>query len=745
MPEKRKGQTITTRRTFLGLSGRTALAGFISSRYGNASGSLDAGKDRSEIAAARGVLKRLLPEHQRQVQFRLLRATALESFRFSGSAGQILVEGSTISSLLMGLHWYLKYVACVSISWNGDSIGNLSAKLPGVASPMEKAATVCHRFALNDTNDGYTGPYWSWEQWEHQIDVLALHGINEVLVYTGAQAVYQETFRNFQLSERELQSWFPLPAHQPWWLLGNMSSWVGLPIPQHLIDSRLALAQKITSRLRELKMTPVLPGYFGVVPDGFASRNPSGRVISQGTWLGIKRPDWLDPTGTLFADVAQEYYRVQERLLGSSSMFKMDPFHEGGETGDVQISSAVHGIDRELQRAHPGAIWAVLGWLDNPKQELLAGVSNKENMLILDGQADRYDYQDREQQWDHTPYAFGTIWNFGGHTTMGANIGVWNQRFFDQLNKPDSKLKGIALLPEASCNNPVAFAFFTELAWRSQKVDLPGWFSEWSAYRYGAMDKDASQSWQILCTTAYSMKSGKWSEAHDGLFGAQPDLNAKSACTWSPSESRYDLQAFSEALKPLLGIRPSLRNGSAYRYDLVDVARQVVSNRSRVLLPQINAAYVEKNLEKFQQLTQDWLKQIELLARIASTEASLLLGKWTTEATIAAKGIEERAQFEFDACSLLLEWGPESSRRSGVRDYANREWNGLLQYYGRRWATYFSALKASLSTHEAVKQIDWFAMDQDFARQTHKYPDRAQSGFYETIQEMVGSVSETGD
>ncbi|HEX8811682.1 MAG TPA: alpha-N-acetylglucosaminidase, partial [Terracidiphilus sp.] len=694
--------------------------------------------DAAPLSAA---LRRLLGAHARQILLRLTPQAEGESFHISGKTGEISIEGSTPSAAMMGVNWYLKYVAGASISWNGDCLNRLPATLPAPAAPITQSASVRHRFALNDTNDGYTGPYWQWEQWEHFIDVLSLHGINEVLVYIGSEAVYQQTFRKFHYTDDELRSWFPTPAHQPWWLLQNISGWVGPSLPQHLIDSRVDLAAKITRRLRDLGMKPVLPGYYGMVPDSFAAKNPGSSIVPQGEWLGLKRPDWLDPTNEIFAQVAQEFYRVQEQLLGPSTMFKMDPLHEGGKQGNVDLGLAASAIASQLEKAHPGAIWAILGWQSNPKPELLAGIPDKSRILILDGLSDLASYKDRETQWPNTPYTFGTIWNFGGHTTIGANMPVWNQRYFQQLTKPGSMLQGIAIMPEASCNNPAAFAFFSEMAWRRQPVNLPRWFADWATYRYGSRDANATRAWDVLRATAYDERGGQFTEAHDNLFSAQPSLTAKSGGTWAGQEPHYDMAAFAQAIGSLLQVQPSLRSSSAYRYDLVDVARQTLANQSRILLPKIQAAYTAKDAPEFNGLTTEWLNRIAILNRVVGTESSFMLGPWLAAARAAGKSQAEQNQFEFDARSVLVEWGPLSSRDSGVHDYANREWNGLLEFYAERWRLYFDSLRTALEKQEPAKSIDWFAVDEGWAKRNNHYPVVPQGDAYTVIHEAAATIT----
>lgn len=138
-------------------------------------------------------------------------------------------------------------------------------------------------------------------------------------------------------------------------------------------------------------------------------------------------------------------------------------------------------------------------------------------MLVVDGLSDRFPtVTDREADWGDTPYAFGSIWNFGGHTTLGANTPDWATLFKQWRTKQGSTLRGVALLPEAADNNPAVFDLFSELAWEDDDLDLKVWFEEWAHARYGARDPHAEAAWDILRRTAYgTTRADSWSEGAD--------------------------------------------------------------------------------------------------------------------------------------------------------------------------------------------------------------------------------------
>ncbi|MEU3693327.1 alpha-N-acetylglucosaminidase [Streptomyces narbonensis] len=673
-------------------------------------------------APARAVLERLLPSVAGQFELAAVEEPASgDYFSVSGTAGAIRVRGTSPATLLTGVGWYLERIAGVDIGWPGDSLGRLPSTLPEVTGTVTRKAAVPHRYALNDTDEGYSGAYRDFDSYRHDIDLMALHGVNEVFVPTGAEYAYHHALQRFGYSAAELRDWIPAPAHQGWWLLQNMSGFAG-PVSEQLIEARAALGSRIAGHLRSLGMTPVLPGFFGTVPPDFTARNPGAVTVPQGKWVGFARPDWLDPTGPVFERLAATYYRIQQRRFGDTDMFKMDLLHEGGTPGPVDVAGAAGAVQRALEAAHPGATWVMLGWQRNPSPALLSGVDRR-RVLVVDGLSDRYDGLDRDTQWGGTPYAFGSIGNFGGHTSLGANTAVWGGRFHAWLTAPGSSLRGIAYLPEGTGGNPAAFDLFTELAWQPGPVDHRTWFAEYAARRYGGADPHAAAAWEQLRRGPYSMPSGTWSEPQDGLLAARPSLTAARAARWSPAAMRYDAATVERALAELLRVAPALRTTDAYRFDLVDVARQALTNRGRVLLPRIRTAYEAKDAARFRELVAEWNAQLELLGRLVASDRRFLLGPWLADARAWGTDRAERDRLEYDARSILTTWGGRvPSETGGLHDYANREWAGLVQdVYAPRWAAYFASLDTALTNRTDPQPIDWFARDDAWARGHEPY------------------------
>lgn len=745
-----------TRRTVLGTAGAIGVTAALGAHTGTAGAAPLAdgrGPAREEpfpLAPARAALARLLPEHVEQFRLRPLpdgpagpgaaagagrhgRARR-ERFTVTGSTGRIEVAGTSPAVLLTGVHWYLKYVCRAHLSWSGSQL-DLPQRLPAPRGELTRSTALPHRFAFNDTHDGYTAPYADWDRWERMIDLLALHGCNEVLVTAGQEAVYHRLLQEFGYSDAELRTWLPAPSHQPWWLLQNMSEYAG-PVSPELLANRTELGQRIATRLRELGMSPIFPGYFGTVPAGFAERNPGGRTIEQGTWNGLPRPDWLDPRTPVFERVAAAFYRHQEELFGPAVGYKMDLLHEGGDAGDVPVADAARAVQRALHAARPEAVWVILGWQQNPRPELLNAV-DKSRLLVVDGLSDLERIGDRERDWGGTPYAFGTIPNFGGRTTIGAKTHIWADRFTVWRDKPDSALVGTAYMPEAAERDPAAFELFSELAWRDEAVDRAAWFDAYADVRYGGRDQHAREAFAALRESAYRISSSD-GRPHDSIFAARPNLGARSGTYYATRVPAFDPAVFDTAFAALLGVRPALRGTDTYRHDLTDLGRQVLANRSWQLLPQLRAAYRRKDLSTFRALSRLWLRLMALSDEMSAAHRRFLLGPWLADAKRMASNEAEEAQLEHSARALITTWADRPTADTGrLANYANRDWQGLINdFHLPQWQAYLDELEDALAEGREPKAFDWYTIEEPWTRERKSYPERPTRDAYRTARRV---------
>jgi alpha-N-acetylglucosaminidase len=650
-----------------------------------------------------------------------------DSFRISGTVGNIHVEAATLPTLLYGVNWYLKYVAHLNVSTNGTQLGGVRTILPAPPQSIEKPELYRWRYALNENTDGYSTPYWDEARWRHEIDILALSGTNAILIERGADLVYYRMFRDAGYSDAAIRQWITQPAHQNWQLMGNMCCFIE-PISKELLDKRAASAKKLVRMLRELGITPVLPGYYGMVPADFATLHPGARVVTQGEWNGFQRPGWLDPRDPNFKQLADSFYRYQRELYGDSAIYDMEIFQEGGATGDVPAGEAAKRIQAALEKAHPGALWMMMAWQNNPMPEVMSAV-DPGHVLVADIEQGRIPRDNRDEQFRGASWLFGGLWQFGGRTSLGAPIYDYGVRLPKMAKIPGNHIAGTALFTEGLDTNPFAFDLYTEMAWHAEPLDLTDWTRQYALRRYGMPDAHAERAWQILLKTAYGYRAGdgtaKGGDAdapHDSLFCAQPSLNAVHAGTWAPERMHYNPEDLKPALTELLQVAPNLRDTETYRYDLVDLARQVLANESYSMLPKIKAAYDSGDRTALVELTQQWLHRMDLLENLLRTDRSFLLGSWLQFVPPWASSPSELKQLNYDARSILTTWGDRKASEGGLHEYANRDWAGLTSdYYRPRWKMYFDSLLTSLDTKAPPKPIDWYAYGDAWNRKVTTY------------------------
>ncbi|GHH49133.1 alpha-N-acetylglucosaminidase [Lentzea cavernae] len=690
----------------------------------------------TDSPSARAAITRLLGgDERRAAQFELQRVPEkqglADSFGIGGEDGRVVLSGSSDVALISGFSWWLKYVAGGHLSTNGDRIA-LPETLPAPDKPISRRTTLTDRYAYNFTVFGYTMPYWTWTEWEREIDYLAASGVNRALVLVGQEAVWYDTFQSFGLSESEVRAWIAQPSFQPWQWYGSTTGFdpsggvhAG-PVSKELIEKRAELGRKIADRMRSLGIAPVFPAFIGHVPDkAFADSNPDAHLVPQGGYSGHPRPLWLDPTDELYDRVAAKFYEVQTARFGETTHYSNDLLHEGGELGGVDLGDAGRAVQTALNKAHPDAIWVLQAWQDNPMRELIEAIDRK-RVLVLDLDADDGPSWKRKDKFWGAPWAWGTIQNFGGRLGTFGNL-YEPGRTLPEVRKMGKgargDLVGTAMVMEGTYLNPVVQDLFGEMVWREEPVDLDSWVTDYAKRRYGVDDPNLREAWKTLLKTAYSFRATNHESGegpHESPFVALPSLKMTSASNWGPKQPRYPAEEFEPALRQLLRAPESVRQLETYEYDLVDVARQVLADRGRAKLVEIAEAYGAKDIATLDTTTDEFLAYMTRTDELLGTQKDWLLGTWLNSARSWGGDDAEKALLERDARGIITIW---SEPACGVlRDYANRDWQGLVSgYYQPRWQRYFAELAGTVEAGKPPN-IDWCAVGREFTSQTTEYP-----------------------
>ncbi len=169
--------------------------------------------------------------------------------------------------------------------------------------------------------------------------------------------------------------------------------------------------------------------------------------------------------------------------------------------------------------------------------------------------------------------------------------------------------------------------------------------------------------------------------------------------------------------------------------------RQTLSDRGNELLKEVMEAYRGKNKAAFGALSRQFLALILAQDELLGTRPEFMLGTWLEQAKKIAPDDENRRLNEWNARTQITTWGDRvAADNGGLRDYAHKEWNGLLKdFYYPRWEAYFKLLEKRLQGEEAA-DIDWYAMEEPWTRQRNPYPSRPTGEVIETARQAYAKV-----
>ena len=174
-------------------------------------------------------------------------------------------------------------------------------------------------------------------------------------------------------------------------------------------------------------------------------------------------------------------------------------------------------------------------------------------------------------------------------------------------------------------------------------------------------------------------------------------------------------------------------NVSSFRYDLVDVTREIMA---AIVIPGLHKELVEaynaSDLTRTRSRGNSILQAIKDTDRILATHTHFMLGPWIRDARLSAKkGRKSNARsplnvtdhvryqdyLELDARNQITWWSPIGQQP--LADYAGKEWSGVVKgYYYPRWKLFVDRL---VSAVKRGHQLDYKAYLEDSLKVESKW------------------------
>lgn len=629
------------------------------------------------------------------------------------------------------------------------------------------------RYDFNYCTFSYSMAFWDWERWEKEIDWMALHGINMPLAIVGMESAWRNMLLRLGYSEKEVGEFISGPAYLAWWAMNNLEGWGG-PLPLSWYGNQEHLQKKILARMKQLGMQPVLPGYCGMMPHDADSRL-SLNVVKGKPWNGYTRPSNLLPTDPRFDEIADIYYDELTKLYGKAKYYSMDPFHEMGDV-EVDYGEAGKKLMQAMKRCNPSAKWVIQGWTENPRPQMLEAIAPGE-LLILDL------FSECRPMWG-IPSVWRRDGGYGEHNWLfcmlenfGANVGLHGR--MDQLignfaqtktNPLAANLKGIGLTMEGSGNNPVMFELMCELPWLGN--DLPSrheWVEQYVMARYGADDPDVQAAWRILADGIYNCPLGNNQQGpHESIFCGRPSEYNFQVKSWSKMRNYYDPATTLEAAALMAKAAPRLKGNDNFEYDLVDITRQALADQGRKQYQRAMSDYRTFSRKDFERSSTRFLEMLLMQDRLLGTRSEFRLGSWIEAARSIGSTPDEKNLYEWNARTQITTWGNrDCADKGGLRDYANKEWQGLLKdFYYPRWQMWWKALADQMSEDAGPRPdalgagpnanktsselfamalpsapvIDWYAVEEPWTLSKESYSSVPEGDPVEVALEIINSI-----
>lgn len=520
------------------------------------------------------------------------------------------------------------------------------------------------------------------------------------------------------MTDAEIFPFLSGPAFQAWNRFGNIQGAWGGALPMEWINDQFELQKKITARMVELGMTPVLPCITGFVPEAIRRVLPNANTVKGSQWgpfPAVYSDDtFLEPVDPAFRELQKSFISKQAAAYGNiTHIYTLDQFNENTPySGDLDyLKNVSYSTWQSLKCADPDAIWLMQGWLffaeetfwDGDRIEaFLGGVEDNKDMLILDL------FSETAPQWQRTNSYFGKPWIWCQLHDYGGSMGLYGQIMnitIDPLEALESSpsLVGFGSTMEGQEGNEIVYNLLLDQAWSRSPIDTKTYFHNWVTRRYagnGTVPAQLYEGWETMRSTVYNNTNLEIAKAVTrSILVLSPNITGLIGRTHQSGGTTipYDPEVLTSAWFSMYyaaQTNPSLWQNPAYQHDVIDVTRQVYSNKFQTAYLSLVSAYSSSphSNASIAAAGQNLTKILNTIDTVLAFSPAFSLSTWINAARSLTSNDTLADYYEYNARNQITLWGPDGQ----ISDYASKSWAGLVSgYYLPRWEIFISYLQES--------------------------------------------------
>lgn len=699
--------------------------------------------DDEILEDVKGIIGRTIGEkYIEQFDLRLDRRLKEEYFSVASLRGKILLTSNSGLGLASAFNCYLKEVCNCHVSRFGKQV-DLPHNLPQVNGKIDRKTECKYRYAYNYCTHSYSMAFWGKEEWQKEIDFLAMNGVNLVLDILGMEEVYRRFLTKLGYRHREIKNFLVGPAYYAWFYMSNICS-LGGPIHDDFFYEKCEMARENHRRMKALGMDIVLQAYTGIVPRDIQKKDREVPVIEQGKWKGIERPLIVSPDSVHYVKYAKLFYECQKEIFGDiTHFFAGDVCHEGGKLNKKSAKESFGNVMESMLSFDKDAMWVVQCWAMNPTPLFTKSVKQyrDKHILMLDLNAEKINHNanNMARMAKYGNVLFGLLNNFGGRHGLFGDLPSLLKDIKATSARPN--FKGLALTAESVNVNPIVTDLFFSCVWEDIE-NIDDWVQEYAIRRYGKENENIAKAMKILLKTAYGNDTGALSfGATESMFCRRPlDPETKMFTARGVVKIPYSKDDFNEAVKLFLADYDKFKHNECYVYDAVDLLRQSLANKLSRLAKKCASEYKSKDYFAFMDYSKQMMELADMLDRVLLNCKDFSFSSYIEPVCEYTEKLDDftKELYMINAKALITTWYCRLLADKGnLHDYAHRQMGDLINsFYKMRWEKLIEQVQIEMDGGKP-QEIDWFKVEWDWVLADTHYTKKVREDSLKALGKQI--------